>query len=101
VQFKTISSSTLTPKLRGPLRTPLDIRLTDRRSGPLDGFHEIFQRERGFQELVGIDVRPGHFCGAVVAWGAGGYFFFAVYRYLDQDISIDIEDVMWGRDTFL
>lgn len=71
-----LSSSSLTPKLRRPVRAFLQIVSADRRPRGLHGLDKVFENERGLEELVAVDVDPGHFDGLRVAGGAGGEFFF-------------------------
>lgn len=73
---------TFTTKLGSPFLAALDILLTDGWSGTFDSFDEVFEEEWWLEELVAVDLGPGHLHGAFVAWGAGCEFLFAVNHNL-------------------
>ena len=68
----------LTTKLSSPVRAPLNILRADRRSGPLNRLDKVLEHEWWLKHLLALDFRPGHFCRAGIAWGAGRVFLVAI-----------------------
>lgn len=74
--------SSFAAKLFRPFRVSRKILMADSRPGITNGFDEVLQDERWFEELLGFHAEPAHLHSAGVTWRARGEFLGAFVSHL-------------------